>query len=79
MAGHLDFALSEPQQGVQGSWPDALVPGLVDRVRNRPIWTNRIIEERLDGLSSGKTPGKLLPLGNWTKVRLAEAPPLVRA
>ena len=53
VAGHLDFALSEPQQGVQGSWPDALVPGLVDRVRNRPIRTNRIVDERLDGLSSG--------------------------
>jgi hypothetical protein len=36
-----------------GSRSDALVPGLVDRVRNRPIRTNRIVDERLDGLSSG--------------------------
>lgn len=53
MADHLDFALSEPQQGVQGSLPDALVPGLVDRVRNRPIGTNRIVDEGLGGLSCG--------------------------
>ena len=51
---HVDFALSKPQQGVQGSWPDALVPRpRGGRVRNRAIRTNRNVDERFDGLSSG--------------------------
>ena len=39
LAGHSGFTLSGPQQGVA-----AFFGGLVDRVRNRPISTNRIVD-----------------------------------